>query len=150
MTSTRRQMVLSGLALAAGWAFPHAPEATAATPAFRIIVNETNPITSVDRKTLADVFLKKVTRWAGGEVIRPVDLRPESAARAAFTEEILRRTVVAVKSYWQQLVFSGRDVPPPEVDSDEQVIRFVLHSPGAVGYVSGDAHLEHVKPISVK
>jgi ABC-type phosphate transport system substrate-binding protein len=149
MTSTRRQMLLSGLALTAGWALPHAPEA-AATPAFRVIVNETNPITSVDRKTLADVFLKKVTRWAGGEVIRPVDLRPESAARAAFTEEILRRTVFAVKSYWQQLVFSGREVPPPEVDSDEQVIKFVLRSPGAVGYVSGDAHLEHVKPISVK
>src|SRR3954471_1291175 len=101
MTSTRRQMVLSGLALAAGGGVPHAPEATAATPAFRVIVNETNPITSVDRKTLADVFLKKVTRWAGGEVIRPVDLRSEAAASAASTEEILRPAVSAVKSCWQ-------------------------------------------------
>lgn len=152
MMSTRRQVLLSGVALAATWAWAatHGSDATAAEPAFRIIVNEMNPITSIDRKTLADVFLKKVTRWGDGEVIRPVDLRPESAARAAFTEEVLRRTVVAVKSYWQQLVFSGRDVPPPEVDSDEQVIKLVLRSPGAVGYVSGDAHLEHVKPISVK
>jgi ABC-type phosphate transport system substrate-binding protein len=150
MTSTRRQILLSGVALAAAWASTRAPGATAAELSFRVIVNQTNPITSVDRKTLADVFLKKVTRWGGGEVIRPVDLRPEAAARVAFTEEVLRRTVIAVKSYWQQLVFSGRDVPPPEVDSDEQVIKFVLRSPGAVGYVSGDAHLEHVKPISVK
>lgn len=152
MPSTRRQVVLSGVALASAWAWAsiRPPAATAASPRFRVIVNEANPITSVDRKTLADVFLKKVTQWGDGEVIRPVDLRAESAVRAAFTDEVLRRTVIAVKSYWQQLVFSGRDVPPPEVDSDEQVIKFVLRSPGAVGYVSGDAHLEHVKPINVK
>jgi ABC-type phosphate transport system substrate-binding protein len=152
MISTRRQVLLSGVALATTWAWASTQkrEAEAATAAFRLIVNETNPITSIDRKTLADVFLKKVTRWGDGAVIRPVDLRPESPVRIAFTDEVLRRTVVAVKSYWQQLVFSGREVPPPEVDSDEQVIKFVLRSPGAVGYVSGEVHLEHVKPISVK
>ena len=46
--------------------------------------------------------------------IRPVDLRPNAATRRLFSERMLRRSVAAVRSYWQQRIFSGRGVPPPE------------------------------------
>src|SRR5690349_8299023 len=95
-------------------------------PPYVVIVHPSNPATSVERKFLEDAFLKKVTRWQNGEVIRPVDLGPDSATRRKFTEDILNRTISAVKGYWQQRIFSGRDVPPPEVDNDDQVVRYVL------------------------
>ena len=96
------------------------------------------------------MFLKKLSRWNDVEVVRPVDLRPDSPVRRAFSEEILKRSVPAVKNYWQQLVFSGRDVPPPELDSDEDVVKYVLRYPGAVGYVSGTAEIRGAKVLSVK
>jgi len=117
---------------------------------YRVVVNPANPVTVVDRKFLSDVFLKKSTRWDGGDSARPVDLRPDAVARQQFSDDVLRRSVGAVKAYWQQLVFSGRDVPPPEVDTDEQVIRYVLRFTGGVGYVSGAANLDRVKPILLK
>lgn len=140
------------LVVAFAWAPGFAPPASvAASPvAYRVIVNPANPITTVDRKLLADIFLKKITRWDGGEAARPVDLRPDASPRQQFSDEVLRRSVGAVKSYWQQLVFSGRDVPPPEVDTDDQVIRYVLRFGGGVGYVSGAANLDRVKPVAVK
>ena len=49
---------------------------------------------------------------------------------------MLKRSVAAVRSYWQQRIFSGRDVPPPEVDTENQVIKYVAGDPGALGYVS--------------
>jgi hypothetical protein len=58
--------------------------------------------------------------------------------------------VQAVKSYWQQVIFSGRGVPPPELESDEAVIRYVLRFPGAVGYVSGTADVRGVKVLAVR
>ncbi len=70
-------------------------------------------------------------------MIRPADLVPGSPARRKFTEEILKRSVEAVRGYWQQRIFSGRDVPPPEVETDEEVVKYVLKYTGAVGYVSG-------------
>lgn len=119
-------------------------------PPYRLVVNAQNPVDSVERKFVADAFLKKITRWPDGEVIHPVDLRPESTARIHFSEEVIRRSVSAVKSYWQQLVFSGREVPPPELDSDADVIRYVQRFPGGIGYVSGMGSLDRVKTVAIK
>jgi hypothetical protein len=55
-----------------------------------------------------------------------------------------------VRSYWQQRIFSGRDVPPPELDSDDAVIGFVSKYAGAVGYVSGAAKLVGVRELGIK
>jgi hypothetical protein len=91
--------------------------------------------------------LKKSTRWPGGEPIRPVDLGTESPTRRRFSEEVLSRSVVAVKSYWQQMIFSGRAVPPPELESDEEVMRYVGKYPGAIGYISGATEPAGVKVV---
>jgi ABC-type phosphate transport system substrate-binding protein len=99
---------------------------------------------------LIDVFLKRTTRWNDGEAIRPVDQRPDSTARRRFSETILQRSVAAVKSYWQQRIFSGRDLPPPELDSDDAVVSYVTKHRGAVGYVSGTAKLERAKPVQIQ
>jgi ABC-type phosphate transport system substrate-binding protein len=121
-----------------------------ATPEFRVVVHPSNPTRAVERSFLADAFLKKVTRWAEGEAIRPADLRPAAGARRVFTERVLRRSVGAVRSYWQQRIFSGRDVPPPELDSDDEIMAFVAKYPGAVGYVSGGAKLKGVRELLIK
>jgi ABC-type phosphate transport system substrate-binding protein len=125
-----------------------APVATA--PSYRIIVHPQNPVSSAGRRFVAEAFLKKTTRWQDGEVIRPVDLPLESAARRKFTDEVLGRSVAAVRSYWQQLIFAGRDVPPPELDGDAAVVAYVLRNRGGLGYVSGSASLAGAKAIAVK
>jgi ABC-type phosphate transport system substrate-binding protein len=126
------------------------PRSRAAGVSFRVIVNHANGTAAVDRKFVTDAFLKRTTRWPGGEPIRPVDLGTESATRRRFSDEVLSRSVAAVKSYWQQMIFSGRAVPPPELDSEEEVIRYVSKYPGAVGYVSGSADTTPVKVLLVK
>ena len=119
-------------------------------PPFRVIIHPSNPATSAERKWVADAFLKKTTTWGSGDIIRPVDQGPKSTVRIKFSEEILHRSVAEVKSYWQQKIFSGGDVPPPELDGDEEVVRYVLKYSGAIGYVSGSAKLNGTKVLAVK
>jgi ABC-type phosphate transport system substrate-binding protein len=119
-------------------------------PEFRVIVNPDNPSTGLARDFLVDVFLKRTTRWNDGETIRPVDQRPEAFARRRFSETVLERSVAAVKSYWQQRIFSGRDLPPPELDSDDAVVSYVMKHRGAVGYVSGGAKLDRAKAVQIQ
>lgn len=140
------------LGLAIGLAAGHGPLARAAEPsaAFRIITHPDNAAGSVERAFLADAFLKKRTRWPSGESIVAVDLRVDAPARKHFSEKVLRRSVFAVRSYWQQRIFTGRGVPPPELDTDEAVIEHVQRHPGAVGYVSGRAAVETVKVLAVR
>lgn len=129
-----------------------APSALAGEEAYRIIVHPELGIASVERTFLRDAFLKKRTRWPGGgdELIRPVDHDPDSAARRKFSQDILGRSVPAVKSYWQQVIFTGRDVPPPELDTEALIVSYVQSHPGAVGYVSGKADVTGVKVVAVK
>ena len=120
-----------------------------ATPTYRVVVHPSNRMTLIERKFLEDAFLKKATRWPQQTVIRPVDLAARLPTRRRFSREVLDRSVAAVKAYWQQRIFSGRDVPPPEFDSDDKVIDYVLRHEGAVGYVSGAANLRGAKIVTV-
>jgi hypothetical protein len=119
-------------------------------PEFRLIVHPRNPASQVSREFVTDAFLKKKTRWADDETLKPVDLKADSAVRRKFSQSILKRSVAAVRSYWQQRIFSGRGVPPPELESDDAVVAYVLKHRGAVGYVSPNAKLGEAKPIGVK
>ncbi|HVH44955.1 MAG TPA: hypothetical protein VM925_21525 [Labilithrix sp.] len=129
---------------------PHGAVSADAPAPFVVIVHPNNPHHTLDRAFVADAFLKKTTRWPGGEVIKPVDLPTDSSARERFSQDVLKRSVSAVKSYWQQIIFSGRDVPPPELSSDEVVVQYVLTHNGAIGYVSGTAHLGNARPVVVR
>ena len=119
-------------------------------PSYRIIVHPENPTSKAPRQFLASAFLKEVTRWDGGESLRPVDLKPQTTTRRRFSESVLNRSVAAVKSYWQQRIFSGRGVPPPELDSDEAVVAYVLKHRGAVGYVSPAADIGKTRLVRVE
>lgn len=102
-----------------------------------IIVNAANPMSEMTRAQISQLFLKKVTRWGYGVQAMPVDLADTSPARERFTKWIHKRTVRAVKLYWQQKIFSGREIPLPERESDAGVIGYVEEHAGAIGYVSG-------------
>ena len=130
------------------------PSATAETrePGFRIIVNPANPSgrDRISRTYLTQVFLRKVQSWSGGTVIHPVDLDRKSAVRRRFSEDGLGRSISAVRSYWQQMIFSGRNVPPPELPSDDAVVQFVLQDTGAIGYVAETTDLRGAKPLAIE
>ena len=117
---------------------------------FVVIVNPQNPNNEATRELVAEAFLKKTTRWRNGEGIRPVDLPPDSPTRGYFSNSVLKRSVAAVRSYWQQRIFTGRDVPPPELANEEAVVRYVLKYPGAVGYVASNAKLGGAKVLILR
>ncbi|HEY0709254.1 MAG TPA: hypothetical protein VGG33_20760 [Polyangia bacterium] len=125
-------------------------QALPAPPAFQIVVHGDHPEDSIDGRFLARAFLKKSTTWPDGSTVRPVDQRMDSRVRQRFSEVVLQRSVVAVRNYWQQLIFTGRAVPPPELDSDDAVIRYVLRYRGAVGYVAGTANVGSAKVLRIR
>ena len=117
---------------------------------FTVVVNEANPVASLTKDEVARIFLKKTKEWPAGGTIAAVDLGKGASAREAFTRAVHGRSVGAIESHWQQQIFSGKDVPPPEKASDADVLAFVRANPGAIGYVSaGSATGAGVKAIRV-
>ena len=114
-----------------------------------VIVNPANTMNAIDRKFLAQIFLKKKTRGPNGESVFPADLSASSEIREWFSERFLERGVSAVKNYWQRNIFSGYKVPPPEFDREEDVTNYVRDHPGAIGYVSEPSKAGGTKVLSV-
>jgi ABC-type phosphate transport system substrate-binding protein len=118
-------------------------------PGFKLIINPENTVDSLDRDFVRDVYLKKATEWQDGETVHPLDLSASFAAREKFTSHIIRKTPAQLRAYWNQQIFSGKGVPPPEADSIRSVVSYVLSHRGAVGYIPGDADPGKAKVIKV-
>ncbi len=137
--------------LAASGAFLLAPHLEGQEKArYQVIVHAASPASSLTRDQLSRFFLKKATAWEDGRTVTPADLFEASPVRVAFSMEVHRKSVAAVKAYWQQRIFSGSDVPPPEFAADSEVLTYVRARPGAIAYVSAGAELAGVKAVQVR
>jgi ABC-type phosphate transport system substrate-binding protein len=99
-----------------------------------VVVNQANPVSSLTRTEVSNLFLRKVTKWSDGSAVHPVDLPNNSPVRAAFSREVHGKSVASISAFWQQQIFSGRDVPPSE-KAEAELIVYLRNEPGAIGYL---------------
>jgi ABC-type phosphate transport system substrate-binding protein len=115
--------------------------ASGQTSEFVVVVNEANPTTELPREELARIFLKRQVRWSHGTPVTAMD-QPEGAdVRKAFSVAVHDRSATAIRAFWQQQIFSGRDIPPVEKRGDAEVMRAVADNAGAIGYVRAGTRL---------
>ena len=115
---------------------------------YKVVVNSSNPLVSITRENLSRIFLKKTTKFPNGLNASPVDLSVSSTVRRSFSKDVLGKPSSAVDAYWQQLIFSGRDVPPPQ-KTESGVLEFVRSNGSGVAYIPEDADTTGVKVIIV-
>ncbi len=140
-------LLRTSLLLATTWL---AAAAVSAQSAYLLVVNPSNPVTTLQRSEVARMFLKKVTTWPDGKPVAVVDQERTSEVRKAFSRDVHQRDADAIANYWQTAVFSGRDVPPPIGKSDQEVLAFVRANPGAIGYVAPGVDTVGVKVVTLK
>lgn len=140
-----RPLLLAALAALALAAAP----APAAADDFKVVVHPDNPMGHVAAADLSRLLLKKTLRWPDGRPVQPVEPASQKL-REKFAQAIHGKSLNAVKSYWNQLIFSGRDVPPLERPDDAAVVAFVRAEPGAIGYVAPGADTAGVKVLLVE
>lgn len=120
---------------------------------FTLVVSPENDVSSLSRKDVARMFLKRTRSWPDGSAVIPVDQSSRATVRVVFTKDVLEaeglEKMSAVESFWQKQIFSGRGSPPPIKGSDDEVVAFVAKTPGAIGYVSEGTELGTVKIVQV-
>ena len=117
---------------------------------FKVIVNGAVRVDALSKKEVSDLFMKRTPKWSNGTPVMAVDQSDRSAVRDEFSKTIHGKPTAAVKSYWQQQIFSGRDVPPVEKASDSEVVALVRSNPGAIGYVDAAADTSGVKVLTIQ
>lgn len=115
---------------------------------YKVVVNPSNPVTSLTKEELARIFLKKSTRFPDGRPASPVDLPVNSSIRESFSKSVLGKPASAVDAYWQQQIFSGRDIPPPQ-RTEGAAIGYVRSNENGIAYVSAGVNTAGLKVINV-
>jgi ABC-type phosphate transport system substrate-binding protein len=126
-----------------------APRPATAQDSYVVIVNEANDISQITASDLSAMFQKKARQWPSGQEVVPVDLTDNVSTRETFSLAVHGKSMNAIKSYWQKMIFSGKAVPPVEKATDQEVVAYVRATPGAVGYVSPGAGLSGVRRLRV-
>ena len=122
-----------------------AAPAAARAQGYVVVVNAASGVTALPKSELSNVFLKKSAK------LTPVDQSKGAAVRDAFSKAVLGRPASAVATYWQQQIFAGKDVPPPEKGDDAAVLAYVKSTPNGVGYVSAGAAIgDGVKTLTIQ
>ena len=121
-----------------------------AAEGYAIIANPSSSADSLTTQILSDIFLKKTNTWPDGAAVTPVDQVPRSPVRGKFSIAIHKKPLGAIKAYWNKLIFSGKDTPPAELKTNEEIIAFVKATPGAIGYVGPDADTTGLEVIAVQ
>lgn len=96
---------------------------------------------------IADIFLGKTSRFSNGEAAHPYNQKADSIARHEFETHFFHMSRTRLKKYWAELIYSGRGLPPHEVEGDLAVKEWVANSIDAIGYVDYGAVDDSVKII---
>lgn len=104
-----------------------------------IIVNKANA-SNIDAKSVQRIYLGKEKKFSNGNVVNPINFSSGHPLRSDFDEQVLGRSSSQVSAYWSKLVFTGKGVPPAELNDTAAIIAAIESDTNAIAYLdSADA-----------
>jgi hypothetical protein len=97
-----------------------------------IIGHEDLPV--MDQTTVQRIYTGKVVEVQGIRVM-PVNFSPGHQLRARFLQIYLQQDEDQYAGYWIVRRYIGKGKPPKDLDSAAEVSRFIIETPGAIGYL---------------
>lgn len=114
------------------------------------VVSPQNPVTTLSRGEVSNIFLGKTSRFPNGQPAVPIDQPEDSQPRIEFYRDVGNRQPAEIKAYWSRMIFTGRGQPPMVVEGDEQVKKALAERPGGIGYIDRAAVDGRVKVLAVQ
>lgn len=121
-------------ALAALLPLPAAPWPARAQPDEVVVIAHPG-VSRIDGATLQRVYTGRVVE-IDGRPVTPVNAVAGSPVRTRFLQTYLQQDDEKYIAYWTVRRYIGKGVPPRELPTADEVIRFVQTTPGAIGYVT--------------
>jgi len=109
--------------------------ATTAMAEIAIIANTGSGASELNASTAKKLFLGKLKSIDGIAKVTVVGQVDDSPIKEEFTKKITKKSLSKFKAYWSKKIFSGKAVPPKELENDAEVKAYVAGHADAVGYI---------------
>ena len=111
-----------------------------------VVVHPSNASNFSD-KDLKKIFLAKKKKFpAGGRAI-VLGQKHGTAIKNKFTKGLLNKSENQLKAYWSRLIFTGKALPPKEIDDDAEMKKLVGANPSLIGYIDAASVDDSVKVV---
>ena len=111
-----------------------------------VIVHPSNMV-SLSEKNIQRIFLGRMKKFPGGGEVIPIHLPVENVVADSFNSTVLKKSGPQLLGYWGQYIFTGKGMPPEQVDSVLAVKNLVKLNPSAIGYIDSKTVDDTVKVI---
>jgi hypothetical protein len=106
---------------------------------FLIVANRSHS-TRLTMEEVRDLYLGKKRVVSGDWHVELLD-QDNTDVRSHFYKALLSKTITEVKSYWAELVFSGRARAPSSMLDDQALLNYLVLHQDALGYVKSNVAL---------
>lgn len=113
-----------------------------------VIANKTAPDDTLSRAKLFDFYSGEKKFWSNKVPVVVYDLKPVGETKRAFYK-LLGKTPSRMKSIWLKKLLMGESDPPVALISEEEMLKKVAVTPGAIGFVSDAKLTREVKIIII-
>ena len=113
-----------------------------------VIAHRAVPIDILDRQRLLDVYTGDIRLWTDETAVVVLDLGPRGESRHTFYK-FLGKSPSRMKSIWMKNLLAGESKPPESMSTEDELLRKVAATPGAVGFVTRSKVTDEVKTLIV-
>jgi len=113
-----------------------------------VIVHKAVPVDTLTRAQLVDLYTGDVKSWSDKTPVVVLDLKTQSDIKDTFYK-LLGLTSSRIKSIRLKKLLLGEGDPPEALKLEEDVVKKVASTPGAIGYVSQSEVNSEVKIIRI-
>ncbi len=99
-----------------------------------VIANKSAPVSKISAGSLLQIYLMKNTKWSDGTKIVVYYNKEQSICDKVC--EFIGMDIINLRKRWMQMQLSGEGKAPEAIDGDEEMIKKVRSTEGAIGYVN--------------
>jgi hypothetical protein len=114
-----------------------------------VITNKNVQEKSITLGALRSIFGMRLRSWKGGKPVRVFVLRDFHPVHIEFSKKVLGVFPHQLRSSWDRLVFSGTGQAPTYVKNEDEMLKRVEKTPGAIGYITRSHEHGQVKVLPV-
>lgn len=103
----------------------------------------------LERKTLRAAFGMTMQSWPDGQPLTVFVFRDENPLHQEFCRKVLGVLPYSLRRNWDRLLFSGGGQAPIVVENEQEMLRRVAATPGAIGYMNKESVNETVSIVEV-
>jgi len=120
-----------------------------AHPQIAIVANTSFNTEKISQNKIQKLWLGKTKKLPNIGRVYIIDQKPNNSITKLFYKRIIKKKPNQIKAYWAKFQYIGKGFPPRTVESDSDVIQWLLDNKNGIGYIDRNSVTDDLKVLMI-